>query len=71
LTQRALAGLKPIDFIGFIGTTEVVPCYKALKPSSSKTQGAVNSSSAQTATFPHFPEDINAYASLAASSGNL
>src|ERR1035437_4588411 len=22
-------GLKPIDFIGFIGTTEVVPCYKA------------------------------------------
>jgi hypothetical protein len=20
-------GLKPIDFIGFIGTTEVVPCY--------------------------------------------
>ena len=20
---------KPIDFIGFIGTTEVVPCYKA------------------------------------------
>ena len=21
--------LKPIDFIGFIGTTEVVPCYKA------------------------------------------
>jgi hypothetical protein len=24
-------GLKPIDFIGFIGTTEVVPCYKAPK----------------------------------------
>src|ERR1019366_9108551 len=22
-------GLKPIDFIGFIGTTEVVPCYRA------------------------------------------
>jgi hypothetical protein len=22
-------GLKPIEFIGFIGTTEVVPCYKA------------------------------------------
>ncbi len=21
-------GLKPIDFIGVIGTTEVVPCYK-------------------------------------------
>jgi hypothetical protein len=21
-------GLKPVDFIGFIGTTEVVPCYK-------------------------------------------
>jgi hypothetical protein len=21
-------GLKPIDFIGLIGTTEVVPCYK-------------------------------------------
>jgi hypothetical protein len=21
-------GLKPIDFIDFIGTTEVVPCYK-------------------------------------------
>jgi hypothetical protein len=27
----AFAGLKPgIDLIGFIGTTEVVPCYKAL-----------------------------------------
>jgi hypothetical protein len=24
-------GLKPIHFIGLIGTTEVVPCYKALK----------------------------------------
>ena len=22
-------GLKPIDFISVIGTTEVVPCYKA------------------------------------------
>src|ERR1017187_8534836 len=22
-------GLKPIDFVGLIGTTEVVPCYKA------------------------------------------
>ena len=22
-------GLKSIDFIGFIGTTEVVPCYRA------------------------------------------
>jgi hypothetical protein len=27
-----LQGLKPgIDLIGFIGTTEVVPCYKALE----------------------------------------
>jgi hypothetical protein len=22
-------GESPVDFIGFIGTTEVVPCYKA------------------------------------------
>ena len=30
LVQMAFPqGLKPIDFIGFIGTTEVVPCYKA------------------------------------------
>jgi hypothetical protein len=27
--KRIPQGLKPIDFIGFIGTTEVVPCYKA------------------------------------------
>jgi hypothetical protein len=27
--NRVQQGLKPIDFIGFIGTTEVVPCYKA------------------------------------------
>ncbi|MGA2850164.1 MAG: hypothetical protein ABSE46_14300 [Terracidiphilus sp.] len=27
--HQPLQGLKPdIDFIGFIGTTEVVPCYK-------------------------------------------
>jgi hypothetical protein len=27
-----LQGLKPIiDLIGFIGTTKVVPCYKALR----------------------------------------
>jgi hypothetical protein len=27
---RLLQGLKPnVDMIGFIGTTEVVPCYKA------------------------------------------
>ena len=26
--QSIPQGLKPIDFIGFIGTTEVVPCYK-------------------------------------------
>ncbi len=27
--ERGAQGLKPIDLIGFIGTTEVVPCYKA------------------------------------------
>jgi hypothetical protein len=27
--QDIRQGLKPIDFIGLIGTTEVVPCYKA------------------------------------------
>jgi hypothetical protein len=26
--QKSLQGLKPIDVIGFIGTTEVEPCYK-------------------------------------------
>jgi hypothetical protein len=26
--EGILQGLNPIDFIGFIGTTEVVPCYK-------------------------------------------
>jgi hypothetical protein len=27
-----LQGLKPgVDLIGFIGTTEVVPCYKAFE----------------------------------------
>jgi hypothetical protein len=30
-----------------------------------------NSSSEQTATLPHLPDAINAYASLARSSGNL
>src|ERR1039458_3024279 len=29
LENKLPQGLKPIDFIGFIGTTEVVPCYKA------------------------------------------
>ena len=29
MAQKHPQGLKPIDFIGFIGTTEVVPCYKA------------------------------------------
>jgi hypothetical protein len=24
-----LQGLKPAEFVGLIGTTEVVPCYKA------------------------------------------
>jgi hypothetical protein len=28
----ALQGLKPgVDLMGFIGTTEVVPCYKACR----------------------------------------
>jgi hypothetical protein len=32
LVGFALAGLKPnVDLIGFIGTTEVVPCYKAIE----------------------------------------
>ena len=36
LTEQVLGkpekgqGLKPTDLIEFIGTTEVVPCYKAL-----------------------------------------
>jgi hypothetical protein len=30
--HQPLQGLKPdVDFIGFIGTTEVVPCYKTYK----------------------------------------
>jgi len=29
---QPLQGLKPnVDFIGFIGTTEVMPCYKAFE----------------------------------------
>ena len=28
--ERKLQGLKPADFISFVGTTEVVPCYKAI-----------------------------------------
>ncbi|MGA2847697.1 MAG: hypothetical protein ABSE46_01785 [Terracidiphilus sp.] len=33
--HQPMQGLKPdVDFIGFIGTTEVVPCYRALHLSS-------------------------------------
>jgi hypothetical protein len=31
-------GLKPVDFVGFIGTTEVVPCYKATARLDNKTR---------------------------------
>ena len=47
-------GLKPIDFIGFISTTKVVPCYKA--PEMEFSKGARCESKPQILRLPslHF-----------------